>query len=361
MSVLRPTDEAELADIVAGANAAAASLEIVGGGSKRMVVAQLGATHCVETGALSGILSYEPSELVLTARAGTPLVEISTALALRGQMLAFDPPMLAGATIGGVIAANASGPRRLRQGAARDHFLGFRAVSGRGEAFKAGGKVVKNVTGFDLPKLLAGSWGTLAVLSEVTLKVLPRPASEVTVLIDGLDDASAVALFARLLGGQHEIASATHQAGLTAVRIEGFPSSVAARRGELVSTLDASRVLGAEESAAFWTALRDGEPLADDPRPLWRLMLPPACGPLPGIDGAARFDWGGALLWMRSDVPDAMIEAAARAAGGYARRALGSSIISADPGLAALVERVRAGFDPNCTLNPRRSARELAA
>lgn len=358
---MRPTNEAELSHIVEGANALGSTLEIVGGGSKREAVAPVVATHRVETEALSGILSYEPSELVLTARAGTRLAEIVAALAERGQALAFDPPIQAGATIGGVIAANASGPRRLRQGAARDHFLGFRAVSGRGEAFKAGGKVVKNVTGYDLPKLLAGSWGKLAVLSEVTVKVMPRPASEVTLLVSGLDDAAAVRLFAALLGGPHEIASATHQAGLTALRIEGFQSSVAARQREIMRMTGPSTILEQNESTAFWEGLRDREPLVDDLRPLWRVALPPACGPLPAIDGAMRLDWGGALLWLRSDMPDTVIEASARKAGGHARRAIGGSIVPANPALAALGERVRIGFDPNGVLNPRPGAVELAA
>lgn len=361
MSVLRPTSEAELADIVAWANDARTAIEIIGGGSKRAMATPVVASHVVETGGLCGILSYEPAELVLTARAGTPLVEIAAALAERGQALAFDPPMLAGATIGGVIAANASGPRRLRQGAARDHFLGFRAVSGRGEAFKAGGKVVKNVTGYDLPKLLAGSWGTLAVLSEVTVKTMPRPQTELTLLIRGLDDKAAIALLAQLMGGAHEIASASHEQGLTAIRIEGFPSSIAARRLALLDATMPGKVIEGEESIAFWAAQRDREPMADAPRPLWRILLPPAAGPLLGVEGATRFDWAGALLWLRSDADAGAIMAAARAAGGHARRATGGDIDAGDPAVAALGERVRAGFDPNRVLNPRAPAVAAAA
>ena len=361
MSVLRPSSEAELADIVAWANDARETIEIVGGGSKRAMATPVVATNVVETGGISGILSYEAAELVLTAHTGTPLAEIAAALAERGQALAFDPPMLSCSTIGGVIAANASGPRRLRHGAARDHFLGFRAVSGRGEAFKAGGKVVKNVTGYDLPKLLAGSWGKLAVLSEVTVKTMPRPGTELTLLIRGLDDGAAIALLAQLMGGAPEIASASHEAGLTAIRIEGFPSSVAARRFALLDAITHGEVIEAEDSIAFWAAQRDREPVADDPRPLWRVALPPAAGPLAGVAGPTRFDWAGALLWLRSDEVAATIIAAARAVGGHARRAIGGDIDAGDPAVAALGERVRAGFDPNHVLNPRAPAVAVAA
>src|SRR5438045_4268573 len=183
MARLTPTDIDELREAVAEALAAEEPLEVVGGGSKRRLGRPLQTAHTLELSRLSGIRDYAPSELVLTAGAATPLAEIERALSEHNQMLAFEPPGWGGLlgvedaapTLGGILACNLSGPRRIKAGAARDHFLGFSAVSGRGEIFKAGGKVVKNVTGYDLPKLMAGSYGTLAALEEATVKVLPQP------------------------------------------------------------------------------------------------------------------------------------------------------------------------------------------
>jgi glycolate oxidase FAD binding subunit len=356
VSVARPSTEADLVDIVHAANADEAPIEIVGGASKR--ISGNNFYPHVETCGLTGIISYEPTELVMTVRAGTALATVIAALDERNQMLAFDPPVLADATIGGVIATNSSGPRRLRHGAARDHFLGFRAVSGRGEAFKAGGKVVKNVTGYDLPKLIAGSWGTLAILTEVTVKVMPKPAVEVTLIIKGLTDDRAINLFTTLMGGAHEIAAATHisdhgdGSSITALRIEGFQSSVAARQATLIDQLGNLRVLYDKESSDFWCELRDAIPLSSDSRPLWRIMLPPAHGPVMGLDGLMRFDWAGALRWLRSDDEPAAIHAAANAAHGFAQYAARNGpALSRFGELAALQERVRAGFDPNHILN----------
>src|SRR6266478_6922584 len=198
-----PSDLSELREAVAEALAAEEPVEVVGGGSKRALGRPVQAAHTLDLSRLSGIRDYAPSELVLTAGAATPLAEIERALEEAGQMLAFEPPdwrgflgvpdeESTGPTLGGALACNLSGPRRIKAGAARDHFLGFRGVSGRGEIFKAGGKVVKNVTGYDLCKLMAGSYGTLAALEEVTVKVLPQPESESTVMLCGLDAATAV-------------------------------------------------------------------------------------------------------------------------------------------------------------------------
>ncbi len=194
MTHFTPADLVELRDAVAAALAAQEPVEIVGGGTKRAFGRPLQTPHLLDLSRLSGIREYTPSELVLTAGAATPLTEIERALDMAGQMLAFEPPDWCGLlgapeaapTLGGILACNLSGPRRPKAGAARDHFLGFRGVSGRGEIFKAGGKVVKNVTGYDLCKLMAGSFGTLAALEEVTVKVLPRPEAVATVLFAGL-------------------------------------------------------------------------------------------------------------------------------------------------------------------------------
>src|SRR5205814_269482 len=225
-----PSDLGELREAVAEALAAEEPVEVLGGGSKRGLGRPVQAAHTLDLSRLAGIRDYAPSELVLTAGAATPLAEIERALDAAGQMLAFEPPDwrgLLGAeevapTLGGVLACNLSGPRRIKAGAARDHFLGFRGVSGRGEVFKAGGKVVKNVTGYDLCKLMAGSFGTLAALEEVTVKVLPRPETLSTVMLWGLDALAAVRIFSRALASPHEVSGAAYipassTAGLTSL------------------------------------------------------------------------------------------------------------------------------------------------
>src|SRR5579863_222132 len=215
---LRPRDHAEVEQAVNWALAGGKALELVGHGSKRAIgrAAQWDAT--LDLSGLSGIPLYEPAELVLSAKGGTPMAEIEAAVAANGQALAFEPmdygPLLGGAadaaTIGGVLAANLSGPRRLKAGAARDHFLGVNAVSGRGETFKSGGRVVKNVTGYDICKLLAGSWGTLAAMTEVTVKTLPRAESEETILVRGLDDVTANRAMTAALGSPFDVSGAAH-------------------------------------------------------------------------------------------------------------------------------------------------------
>src|SRR5437763_10974876 len=250
-----PSDLSELRDAVAEALAAEEPVEVVGGGSKRALGRPVQAAHTLDLSRLSGIREYAPSELVLTAGAATPLAEIERALAKHNQMLAFEPPDWRGLlgvedvepTLGGVLACNLSGPRRIKTGAARDHFLGFRAVSGRGEIFKAGGKVVKNVTGYDLCKLMAGSYGTLVALEEVTVKVLPRPEAVATVLFAGIEPEPAVLLMSAALGSPHEVSAAAYlpgsaaklldvplHGGAVALRVEGPPPSVAFRRDSLL-------------------------------------------------------------------------------------------------------------------------------
>src|ERR1700735_595532 len=205
---LKPRDAAEVEQAVKWAIAGGKTLEVVGRGSKRLIGRAARWDMTLDLSGLSGVALYEPAELVLSAKAGTPLAEIETLLAANGQELAFEPmdygPLLGGtaggASIGGVLSSNLSGPRRIKAGAARDHFLGVTAVSGRGETFKSGGRVVKNVTGYDLCKLLAGSWGTLAALTDVTVKTLPRAETEQTVLVFGLDDAAAGKLMTAGMG-----------------------------------------------------------------------------------------------------------------------------------------------------------------
>src|SRR6267378_5935527 len=223
----KPSDRKDIESAVQWAIAGGKSLEIIGHGSKRLLGRPAQYDAALDLSGMAGVILYEPQELILSAKAGTPLAEITALLASSGQELAFEPmdygPLLGGAqgrgTIGGMLAANVSGPRRIRAGAARDHLLGVIAVSGRGETFKSGGRVVKNVTGFDLCKLLAGSWGTLAAMTEVTIKVLPRPETEATVLIHGLGPAKAVEAMTGAMGSSCDVSGAAHLPAGAAARI----------------------------------------------------------------------------------------------------------------------------------------------
>jgi glycolate oxidase FAD binding subunit len=302
-------------------------------------------------------------------------------------MLAFEPPRFAkllGAkgepTLGGVLAANLSGPRRIRAGAARDHLLGFAAVSGRGEAFKAGGKVVKNVTGYDLAKLMAGSWGTLAVMTEVTIKVLPKPKTEASLLLFGLEDRRAVQAMAAAMNAPVEVSGAAHlpsavaaraplkaEMAVTALRLEGFERSVAARvegLREALGPFGRVELLDAKLSRGFWAQVREVEVFHKDVRPLWRVSVPPASGwrvgeALKSQDGGHEvlYDWAGGLVWAQSE-DGATVRAAARAAGGHAAlwrgEAQGPAFEPLGGPLAALNGRVKAAFDPRGLLNPGR-------
>ena len=377
----QPTSPQEVLEVVAAAAAAKRRIEVVGGGTKRCVGRVEGADLALSLAGLDAVIDYAPEELVLTARPGARLRDLEKLVASEGQMLPFEPPRLAkllGArgepTLGGVLAANLSGPRRVRAGAARDHLLGFSAVSGRGEAFKAGGKVVKNVTGYDLSKLMAGSWGTLAVLTEMTIKVLPRPKTETTLLIFGLDDRRAVQAMSRALNAPVEVSGAAHlptavaarpplktQMAVTAVRLEGFEASVQDRVQALVGAMrEYGRVdlLDAPHSHEFWEQVREVEVFQSDPRPLWRISVPPAAGwrigeALPDV----IYDWGGGLVWALSE--DAtLVRRAAHAAGGHAQLYRGQAEAPAfqplEGPLAALSARVKAAFDPDGILNPGR-------
>src|SRR6516164_11696173 len=303
MSRFTPADLFELRDAVAEALAVEEPLELVGSGSKRGLGRPLQTPHLLDLSRLSGVRDYAASELVLTAGAGTTLAEIERTLAEAGQILAFEPPnwrvLLSGEgepTIGGILGCNLSGPRRIKAGAARDHFLGFRGVSGRGEMFKSGGKVVKNVTGYDLSKLIAGSYGTLAAIEEVTVKVLPRPEQCETIVLCGLDPAAATRAMSHALASPHEVSGAVYLPagataaltsladlpGIAALRLEGPPPSVAFRRERLLAELTAdcdATVLEDEASTAFWRAIRDVEPFADlAGRTVWRVLVAPSRG-----------------------------------------------------------------------------------
>ena len=389
--MVAPKDLASLADAIADAAEAREPMEIVGGGALRAMGRPVTAPRTLSTRNLVKIHYYEPDELVISLEAGVPLDLVEQTLAAAGQQLAFEPPDFskllgtdAQRTIGGTIAANLSGPRRFHAGAARDHLLGFVAVNGRGEVVKSGGRVVKNVTGYDLSKLVAGSWGTLAVLSTVTLKVLPRPEASASLVVLGLSPEAAVGLFARALSRPLDVTGAAWlprgpwgERPAAVLRVEGFARSVVERL-DLVADLDEgapSLRLDQTESEALWRALRDGEPLAAaGDAAIWRISVPPMAGPdllaaLPG--SAAYLDWAGGLAWLAVAPEPALgvgrIAAVLARVGGHAslvraplelRAAIDAPPALSGP-LAALTARVKDAFDPLRVLNPGRLYRDL--
>ena len=402
MDVLRPTTGDEVREAVAWALSAGRTLDLVSGGTKRGLGRPVAADTVLDLAGVAGVSLYEPEELVLTAGPGTSLREIAGRLARHGQCLAFEPPDLGpllggaagGATLGGVIATNLSGPRRIKAGAARDHFLGVKAVSGRGEVFKSGGRVVKNVTGYDLPKLMAGSYGTLAAMTEITVKVLPAAEKLRTVLIGGLDDRAGAAAMSRALSGRHDVSAAAHLpaaiaaassvervremgGAVTALRIEGPEPSVPVRCEALRASFEPDhRVdeLHGRDSAALWREVGGAACFASPPDALvWRLSVPPAEGPRTvaairaSVPAEAFYDWGGGLVWLAlpGDVAAAgapSVRAAVEDAGGHASlirapEALRRTVPVFHPqpaGRAALGARVKAAFDPKAILNPGR-------
>ncbi|WP_334160980.1 glycolate oxidase subunit GlcE [Phenylobacterium sp.] len=377
---LRPRDAEDVQAAIAEAGAAGRTLEVMSGGTKR-AIGPTRADAVLSLEALDRLVDYAPEELVLTVQPGARLADLEELVAAHGQMLPFEPPALTKvlgakgkATIGGTAAANLSGPRRVRAGAARDHLLGFSGVTGRGEAFKAGGKVVKNVTGYDLSKLMAGSWGTLAVMTELTLKVLPAARTELTLLFFGLQDRKANEAMTLAMGSPAEVSAAAHlpnfaarcaplkaEMAVTALRLEGFPASVQARAEGLVATLKGfGRVeaLDARHSRDFWVGVREVAAFAADPRPLWRVSIPPAGGWKAGhaLAGDLLYDWAGGLVWLLSEDDPAQVRTAARALGGHAAlyRGDGAAFAALEGPLGALGARVKAAFDPLGVLNPGR-------
>ena len=379
---LRPVDAEALRRLVADAAANGRVIEARGGGSKRAIGAPSRGTTIVELGALRGIADYDPSELVLTARPATPLAEIEALLASQGQMLAFEPwdhgPLFGGqagaATIGGVVVAGIAGPRRVSAGGARDHLLGFTAVSGRGEIFKGGGKVVKNVTGYDLAKVMAGSWGQLALLTELTLRVVPNPRTTRTVFVTGLTADAAVSAMARAMGSRCAVAAAAHRpahAGKPAVtlfRLEGFAPSVEVRARQLGTVLEPFAGAAAVDDVTaerFWTDVREARPLATA-ETLWRVQVAPSRAAalarmLERQGGQWLADWAGALFWAGAPA-GADIRAAAEAGGGHAMLVRGPIALRAvtpvrhpqPAALSALTARVKQAFDPAAVLDPHR-------
>jgi glycolate oxidase FAD binding subunit len=396
--VLKPRTAKEVEDAVRWALGEEKPLEVVGRGTKRAIGRPSQTDLTLDVSGLSGITLYEPAELVLSARAGTPLSLIEALLDEHHQELAFEPidygPLLGGeagqGTIGGAIAANLSGPRRIKMGAARDHFLGVSAVTGRGDTIKSGGRVVKNVTGYDLCKLFAGSWGTLSVITDVTLKVMPKAETEASVLIHGLDDAQACKAMAAAMSSPFDVSGAAHlpdhvaswfdglpkAEATTALRLEGHVPSVVHRKQALAALMKPFgplAILDQEASSALWRDIRQVKPFtlaSARERPLWRISTTPARGHelLRAITPAAQmfYDWAGGLIWVAMPLRDEPNAAAIRSAvaeiGGHATlvRAPPSlratlDVFAPEPaGLAMVSKRIKDSFDPKGLLNPGR-------
>jgi glycolate oxidase FAD binding subunit len=397
--ILKPRDAREVEQTIGWAVAEGKTLELIGRGTKRAIgrAAQWDAT--LDLSGLFGVTLYEPEELVLSARAGTPIAEIEALVAASRQELAFEPmdygALLGGesgaGSIGGAIAANLSGPRRIKAGAARDHFLGVSAVSGRGETFKSGGRVVKNVTGYDLCKLIAGSWGTLAAMTDITVKTLPRAETEQTMLVLNLDEVTARKVMAAAMGTYGDVSAAAHlpaaaaariaetaaaHTATTAFRLEGVAPSVAQRKTvleKLLSPFGSLGTLGEAPSRTFWRAVRDVIPFASGgpagKRDLWRISTAPTRGAEIGralvaeADAEVLYDWAGGLVWAAlppaDDANAPLVRSTVAAAGGHATLIRAPAAVRAavdvftpEPApLAALTARVRKGFDPQGVLN----------
>lgn len=386
MDAIKPRDADEVAAAVSAARADKAPIEVVGRGSRPGLGRPMQTARTVSVANLNGITLYEPSELVIGAKAGTPVDDVVAALDAENQRLTFEPRDLGylyGATgqgsIGSIAACNVSGPRRIAAGAARDSLIGVTAVTGRGETISSGGRVMKNVTGYDLVKLYAGSFGTLGVLTEVIFKVLPKPETAGTIVFEGLDDHRAVACLSRALGSPFEVSGAAHVPGRdgrlaqTAVRVEGFAGSVDYRLGELAIELSEFGVgnrLESPESDSLWRDVRDVRvlPLADETA-IWQVSTAPSQGPIvaqsirDATDADLFFDWGGGLLWVETQATDeacSAVRAAIAAAGGHATlmrapehlRAHADVFEPMSSGVAMLSKRLKDMFDPEGVLNP---------
>ncbi|WJR79536.1 FAD-binding protein [Bradyrhizobium sp. NP1] len=413
METLKVRDAGDVEQAVRSAIASDQPLEIVGQGSKRLIGQPMATNAVLDLSALNAVVAYEPNELIITVAAGAPFADVQSLIDSKNQQFAFEPVDTAAllgtpplATIGGMIGAGLAGPRRIKAGGIRDHLLGAHAVSGFGDSFKTGGKVVKNVTGYDLCKLLAGSWGTLAVMTEVTLKVMPRPESQRTLVLRGLDDQTANRAMTAALGSPFDVTAAAHVpasvfrpdtggldadglgalgAGgraLTLLRLEGILASVVHRATALAKSLAAFGpvdLLVDEASASVWSSIRDVRPFAAQGAlgawPVWRIVCPPAAGGALGEQlardsgGDVIYDWGGGLIWAalppKADAHAALVRQRAAAAGGHAMLVRAADevrrqvdVFQPQPaGLAALSERVRASFDPKQILNRGRMTR----
>jgi glycolate oxidase FAD binding subunit len=408
VDISKVRDAKDVEQVVRAAVASEQPLEIIGHGSKRQIGQPMATNALLDLSDLNAVTAYEPNELIITVQAGAPLADVQSLIDAKNQQFAFEPvntSVLLGTpaigTIGGMIGAGLAGPRRIKAGGARDHLLGAHAVSGFGDSFKTGGRVVKNVTGYDLCKLLAGSWGTLAVMTEVTLKVMPKPESERTLVLRGLDDLTANRALTAALGSPFDVSGAAHlpnsafrpQAGalselgsagqaVTLLRLEGIAASAAHRAASLSKTLapfGPVEILEDAASLSIWSSVRDVEPFAPNGAlgawPVWRIVCPPAAGGALGqalardTGGDVIYDWGGGLIWAalppKPDALAALVRQRVDAAGGHATLIRASEQVRRNidvfhpqpAGLASLSERVRLSFDPKNILNRGRLTR----
>jgi glycolate oxidase FAD binding subunit len=390
MTTHTPQSEAEAASVIADAAARRVPLSIMGAGTKRALGRFTQTQDVLTSAALTGITLHEPAELVIAARAGTPLAEVERKLALDRQRLPFEPMdyrALLGTTgeptIGGVAATNLSGPRRIKAGACRDSFLGARFVNGRGEVVKSGGRVMKNVTGLDLTRLMAGAFGTLGFLTEVTFKVVPAPETEATLVIEGLADRRGIEALSAGLGSPFEVTGAAHlppgigeKKARTLLRLEGFATAVSYRAKALAEKLQdfgATAVLDAQESGNLWREVRDVAFLASPgDTAIWRISVAPTKAPAMtealGTQLSARwsYDWGGGLIWLScraaGDAGAALVHAAAKSAGGHALLVRAPDAVRAavdvfqpqPEAMMKLTRALKASFDPSGVLEPGR-------
>jgi glycolate oxidase FAD binding subunit len=384
-----PRDEQDASTIITEAAAKGTLLNLSGQGTKASMGRPNQTDASISSTSLSGITLYEPAELVISARSGTPVSEVVRTLTAKGQELPFEPmdyrPLLGSRgepTIGAVAAMNISGPRRIMAGAARDSLIGVRFVNGRGEVVKSGGRVMKNVTGLDLVKLMAGSWGTLGFLTEVTFKVLPRPERRATLVIRGLKDSQAIDALSQALGSPFDVTGAAHmpardrRGASTLIRLEGFSVSVDYRMSELrrlLKRFGSSDILEGNGADALWQSVRDATVLNDQSeRAIWRVSTAPTKGPdfaaqvAKSIDAQWFYDWGGGLIWISTplsgDAGASILREATRTFGGHAtlvrapaevRSALDVFEPQADA-LMTLTRGIKASFDPAGILNPGR-------
>ena len=340
-----PTDiTTELAAAVQAAAAKGEPLSIRGAGTKRFYTGENAGTP-LDVSRHRGIVSYEPTELVITARAGTPLTEVEALLAERNQMLGFEPPHFGpGATLGGTLACGFSGPRRPYAGSARDFVLGTKVINGRGDTLKFGGQVMKNVAGYDVSRLLVGSFGTLGVLLEASLKVLPRPALEITLGFE-MPVARAIETMNTWAGQPLPLSAGAHSGETLYIRLSGTESAVRAAH----TRLGGQRL---EHGPTIWEDLREHRrDFFRTDQPLWRLSVPPATRPI-DLPGKWLIDWGGAQRWLVSEAADGAVEAAATNSGGYAA-IFGKPVpIGRLPhALRTLNSAVRSAMDPQRLLN----------
>jgi len=398
--LLRPAADWELKSLITQCGEQNRPVEVVGSGTKRAIGHPVDASAMITTASLRGITLYEPTELVMSARAGTPLSQIEVELASRGQMLPFEPLDFSAAlaspggqaTIGGVFATNNSGARRISVGSARDHLIGMRGVNGRAEQFKSGGRVMKNVTGYDVARALTGSWGTLAIMTEVTFKVAPLPDDIATIVYSGLPEDLAVELLSLAMGTPYEVSGTVHltsghaarigtaplagqKTSLTALRIENFMKSVRYRKSRLIDALKAYGrpvELDLEASLSFWGELRRMAFTPHSDAILWRISTSPRkAADLVAtlrrhMPVEATYDWSGGLVWL--EIPDcadagaADIRRAVAIAGGHATLIRANESVRREvdvfqpqaPGLEKLSRGLKLAFDPQGLLNPGR-------